>query len=206
MILARKRFNTTAVILGILLFWFWRLFYFKHTATHMWQLKAGMSRALGSYTLRHSVPFFKWPPLLGSLWLSPSPFHPSCSAPCTSRLNADKGDGSWQQRELVSAGAHQAEDGPRQFSLKVFPYVSHARQQLLAPRAHISSCLAFDIVCFHVDDGWWTPNHCSLLIFIAPTTQTPRYVTQTVKGNDRLHHPLCIINHVAESLKAKLAK
>lgn len=179
MILARKYSNTTAVTAAVhITFLFQWLFYFKHTATHTWQLKAGMSWPLRSYILRYCVPFFKWPSPLGSSWLSLPLFHPSYSLPCTSCLNSNKANGSWQQRvrELVSTGASLPEGGPRQVSLRVFPYISRARQWLLAPRAHTLSCLAFDIVCFRTDGGWWTPNHCPLFIFIVPITQTLRYV------------------------------
>lgn len=85
-------------------------------------------------------------------------------------------DGSWQQRtrDRVSTGAHLPESGPRQ--VRAFPHISQAREQLLAPRTHTSSCPAFDIVCFHIDGGWWTPDHCLLSIFIAPINQTLRYM------------------------------
>lgn len=161
--------------------------------THRWQWEAGMPWALSSHILTSRVPLLRWPIAPGSPWLSLPPFHPSWSW----WILAAEG------KRWVSTGAHLPEGGPRQ--VRAFPHkaavVSSQNTHLKLPG--LSRCV------FYTDVGWWTPDHCPLSVFIASITQTLRDMLKKnlqVEGKGWLHCPLCITNHVAKPLKAKLAK
>lgn len=165
---------------------------------HRWQLEAGMPWAPRPYILPSCVPLFRWPIALGSPWLSLPPSHPPWSWwILTAKDKRPSFHWCPSPRSWPKAKWEHSHTFPMQGSSCYPP--EHTPQ-------------AFDIVYFYTDDGWWTPDRCPLSVLIAPINQALRCMFNEKspgpyqEGKDWLHCPLCIINHVAKALKAKLAK